>query len=273
MLIALLFWPVSAAYSQTPAPSQAPVSPAVPGSAAKAAPSTLFHSDLLDLSFAYPASLVAQTLPSLDKQHAEIAAREPANATPESRKTDQCSDKSLLAVRKDDPSHLPAAVTSQGDTRGTVADPPHAVSAKIAVSRIGVDCMPESYKAQLDNVATAMSAGLAQDHDLRPIDQPIWYEIGQTRIHFAASESASPVNEAATGSDKKPEPRWVGSAAFVWNGNLVSIVIESNDISLFNEMLHSKIGLGKAAPAPLFPADIGKGKPIQPKPDSPPDEH
>jgi hypothetical protein len=132
--------------------------------------------------------------------------------------------------------------------------------------------MPDSYKAQLDNVATAMSAGLAQDHDLRPIDQPIWYEINNTRIHFAASESASPVNGTAADSDKKPEPRWLGSAAFAWNGNLVSIVIESNDISFFNEMLHSKIGLGKATPAPLFPADIGKGKPIQPKADSPPNE-
>jgi hypothetical protein len=213
-----------------------------------------FHSDLLDLSFSYPASLIAQALPSLDKQHAEIAAREPANATPESRKTDQCSDKSLLAVRKDDPNH------------------PQAVSAKILVSRIGVDCMPASYKAQLDNVATAMSTGLAQDHDLRPIDQPIWYEIGKTRIHFAASESAPPANDTTAGPTKTPEPRWLGSAAFVWNDNLVSIVVESNDISLFNEMLHSKIGFGKTAAAPLFPADIGKGKPIQPKSDSPTNE-
>jgi hypothetical protein len=58
----------------------------------------------------------------------------------------------------------------------------------------------------------------------------------------------------------------------VWNDNLVSIVVESNDLSLFNEMLHSKISFGKTAAAPLFPADIGKGRPIQPKPDSPPNE-
>jgi hypothetical protein len=134
------------------------------------------------------------------------------------------------------------------------------------IARIGVDCMPAAYRDQLDNMATAMSTALAQDRDLHPIDQPIWYEINNTRVHFAAGESVPPANEAAAPSGPSPQSRWVGSAAIVWNGNLVSIVIESNDISFFNEMLHSKIGLGKATPERLFPADIGKGKPIEAKP-------
>jgi hypothetical protein len=130
--------------------------------------------------------------------------------------------------------------------------------------------MPASYQSQLDNVATVMSAALAQDRDLRPVDQPIWYEIGKTRIHFAAAEPASPANDSATDSGKKPEPRWVGSAAFVWNNNLVSIVIESNDLPFFNEMLHGRLGLGKEAAGLLFSADIGHGKQIQPQPEPPP---
>ncbi len=248
LLIALLFGSVSIGYGQAPVPSQAPASPAKPGVAAKPAPVTVFHSDLLDLSFTYPASLVAQKLPGLKEQHDALDARMPADAKPEDHKTNECTDKSLFALRETDPKNPQSIVTG-----------------KILISRIGVDCMPAAYRDQLDNMATAMSAALAQDRDLHPIDQPIWYEINNTRVHFAAGESVQPANQSATPAAPSPKSRWVGSAAVVWNGNLVSIVIESNDISFFNEILHSKIGLGKAPPAPLFPADIGKGKPIQPK--------
>jgi hypothetical protein len=249
LLIALLFSSASIGYSQAPVPPQAPASPPVSGNATKAAPSTVFHSDLLDLSFTYPASLVAQELPSLKEQHDALDARLPADAKPEDRKTNECTDKALLALREDDPKNLQSTITG-----------------KILISRIGVDCMPAAYRDQLDNMATAMSTALAQDRDLRPIDQPIWYEINNTRVHFAAGESVPAANDSTAPSTLSPKSRWVGSAAVVWNGNLVSIVIESNNISFFNEMLHSKIGLGKAPPSRLFPADIGKGKPIEAKP-------
>jgi hypothetical protein len=227
-----------------------------------------FHSDLLNLTFAYPPTLVAQTLPSLEQQHADIAAKQPADETPESRKTDGCTDKALLALRQDDPKRLKPTVTVKGDKQGAAVSDAHAVTAKILISRTGVDCMPASYRDQLDNVATAMSSALAQDHDLQPIDQPIWYDLGTARIHFAASETPSNPNQAPANSARKPEQRWVGSAAFVWAGNMISIVIESNDQPFFNEMLHSKVGLGTQTAAPLFPAEIGHGTPIQPKSDS-----
>jgi hypothetical protein len=54
--------------------------------------------------------------------------------------------------------------------------------------------------------------------------------------------------------------------AFVFNGNLVSIVRESNDLPFLNEMLHGNLTLGKQKAAPLFSAEIGSGTPIQPKP-------
>lgn len=245
------------------APASTPsASTPVPATAAK--PVT-FHSDLLDLTFSYPASLVAQTLPSLDEQHAAIAAKEPANAPPESRKTDQCTDKALLATRNDDP----AAVPLNGDQRGNA---PHAITAKILISRIGVACTPASYQNQLDDLAAAMSAALAQDRDLHPIDQPLWFDVGKTRVHFAAGESAPPGNQNGASSAQKTERRWVGSAAMVWNGNLVSIVVESNDLKFFNEMLHGKISFGKGTAVPLFWAEIGNGKPIQPKPEASPDQ-
>jgi hypothetical protein len=246
LLIALLFCSVSLGYSQAPIPSQAHASPTP---ATKPASSALFHSDLLDLSFTYPASLIAQKLPSLKEQHDALDARLPANAKPEDRKTNECTDKALYALRENDPINLQSTITR-----------------KILISRIGVDCMPAAYRDQLDNMATAMSTALAQDRDLRPIDQPIWYEINNTRVHFAAGESTPPANDSSAPSVPSPKSRWVGSGAILWNGHLVSIVIESNDISFFNEMLHSKIGLGKATPARLFPADIGKGKPIEAKP-------
>jgi hypothetical protein len=230
--------------------------------AGKAIPTVSFHSDLLDLGLAYPASLSAQTLPSLKEQHDAIAARPGAGASPDDHKSDACTDKALVALRNDEaakapPGEAPKAGTSQGAS-------PHAITAKILISRMGVDCMPDSYKQQLDNVATAMSAALAQDRDLHPIDQPIWYPIGNTRVHFAAGENAPAANAGAAQAAKG---RWVGSAAFVWGGNLVSVVVESNDLHFFNEMLHSKLTLGKQPASALFPADIGQGKPIQPKDD------
>jgi hypothetical protein len=229
-------------------------------------PPVTFHSDLLDLSFTYPNSMVAETLPSLKEQHDAIAAREPGDVKPESRKMDECSDRALVATRADDPRKAGNTVTKKGD-KGGVSTPPHAVNAKITISRIGVECMPAAYQSQVDDVATTM----ARDRDLRPIDQPIWYEISGARIHFAAGENASAENPTTAASDPQAKPRWVGSAAFVWKGNLVSIVIESNDLAFFNRMLHGKITLGTNKPAPLFAAEIGKGKPIEIKPEGTPE--
>lgn len=260
LLLACMLSAAWAGYSQAP-PAAAPAAPP-PLVTTPTLPPATFHSDLLDLSFSLPKSMVAQKLPSLKEQHDEIAGREPANARPEDRRMDECSDKALLAARADDPAKLQDTV--KGDMgRAAGNAPPHAVNAKITISRIGVECMPAAYQAQIDNVATAMSAALAQDRDLRPIDQPIWYEIGDARVHFAAGESAS---AAAATADPNAKSRLVGSAAFVWEGNLVSIVIESNDLPFFNTLLHGRLTLGTNKPAPLFAAEIGKGKPIEVKP-------
>ena len=263
LLIAYLFVSISAGYGQAPSPSQAP---AFPSGAVNAPKPVAFHSDLLDVTFTYPASMVAQTLPSLKEQHDAMAAKHPADATAEERKMDACSDQALLALRAYDPNHLPAPATNDGARPGAAPGTArHAITGKVLISRIGVECMPASYRNQLDNVAAAMSAALAQDRDLHPIDQPIWYEINQTRVHFAAADSGSAKSTA--GAAKTAQPRWVGSAAIVWNENLISIVIESNDLAFFNDMLHSKLALGTATAVPLFPAEIGgEGKPLEIKP-------
>src|ERR1700674_280071 len=84
-------------------------------------PPVTFHSDLLDLSFAYPNSMVAQTLPSLKEQHDAIAAREPGDVKPESRKMDECSDRALDATRTDDPAKVRDAGTKQENKGGASA--------------------------------------------------------------------------------------------------------------------------------------------------------
>lgn len=216
----------------------------------KLAQPEVFHSDLLDVTFTYPKSMKAQTLPGLKEQHDAMAAQLKNAGRPEDPTT-ACSDKALLAERKDEGGKLAAGTG-------------HAVTAKIVMSRMGVSCMPASYQSQIDQVAASMSAALAQDKDLVPIDRPIWYNVGATRIYFAAGETARPNQQAMPGSDGATNARWVGSAAFVWGGNLISVVVESNDLGYFNELLHAKLSLGKAAGAALFPAAIGGGKPIQP---------
>jgi len=235
---------VLAAQSQTPGQPPAVLLP-------KLAHPETFHSDLLDVTFTYPKSMTAEVLPSLKEQHDTIAAQL-KNAGRPVDPTTACSDKALLAERKDDPANLPASASQP-------------VTGKIVMSRIGVSCMPADYQSQIDKVAASTSAALAQDKDLLPIDQPIWYMIGNTRVYFAAGGTATPDKHAAAASDPAAKSRWVGSAAFVWNGNLVSIVIESNNLAFFNELLHGSLSLGKSAPAPLFPVAIGGGKPIKPR--------
>jgi len=254
-------------HGQTTPASETATTPPQP---AKDATPVTFHSDMLDLSFTYPGSLIAEKLPSLDEQHAELAKKYGPDEKPEDRKTDQCSDRALIARRKDQPSIPGGNVTVTGtfyvDKRGLVLDTNHAVDAKILISRIGVGCLPAEEQNQIDELAAAMAVELTKDEGLKPIDQPIWYEVGKTRIHFAASQSAAEEKHAKTKSDEAEEHWWVASVAFVSNGNLVSIVMGSNDLPFMNEMLHGNLTIGKQKAAPLFPAEIGSGTPIQPKP-------
>src|ERR1039458_6870855 len=145
-----------------------------PQPARDAAPVT-FHSDMLDLSFTYPGSLIAEKLPSLDEQHAALALKYGPDEKPEDRKTDLCSDRALIVRRKDVPSTpgetTTIDITIYGDKRGTVLEAHHVVDAKILISRIGVGCMPVEEQKQIDEVAAAMALELTKDEGLKPIDQ------------------------------------------------------------------------------------------------------
>jgi hypothetical protein len=230
----------------------------------------IFQSDALGFTLTYPASLIETKLPSQDQQHAEIAKVQPLDEKPELRKVDQCTDKALLAQRKDDPEKAGVNVTIFGDKRGTVLESTPAVTATLLIARVGIECMPAEYRQQLEAVTSAMAEGSAQGDDLKPIDQPIWYEIGKTRVHFAAAQSI--LAEIQPGANASSQPtkgqgrRWVASLAFVQNGNLVSIYAESNNLPFLNGILHSTVKFGDQSAAPLFPADLGNGSPIQPKP-------
>jgi len=250
------------AHAQTPA-SQLSASAQSPLPAID--PAT-FHSDLLDLSLTYPGSLVAEKTPSLDEQHAAIASKQPADEKPEYKRADQCTDKVLSVRRSDDPKKAQGTIAIYGDSRGTVVHLDPVVDASIMVARVGLECVPAEYRSQTDAMASAMAEGFVQDPGLKEIDQPIWYDIGKERIHFAAAEATS--HEQASGSKPAtPNPQqWVASIAFVWKNNLITIQIESSDVSFLNEMLHSNIAFGNEPAAPLFPAEIGNGKPIQLKP-------
>lgn len=250
------------AHSQTPESKQ---SVPVQSPPQTIAPVT-FHSDLLDLSLTYPGSLVAEKMPSLDDQHAAIASKQPADEKPEYKRADQCTDKVMSAQRIDDPNKAQGTIAIYGDSRGTVIHLDPVVDASIIIARVGLECLPAEYRTQTDAMAAVMAEGFVQGPELKEIDQPIWYEIGKQRIHFAAAEST--VDENASGAKiAAPSSRkWIASIAFVWKNNLVTIQIESNDLSFLNEMLHSNIAFGSEPPATLFPAEIGNGKPIQLKP-------
>lgn len=226
----------------------------------------MFHSDLLHMSLTYPGSLVAEKVASLDEQHAAIASTQPSNEKPEYKKADQCTDKVLSAHRSDDPQKAQATIAIYGDNRGTAVHLDPVVDASITIARVGLECVPTEYRSQADAMAGVMAEGFIQESGLKEIDQPIWYDIGKERIHFAAAESTSDA-QASGGTATAPRPReWVASIAFAWENNLITIQIESNDLPFLNEVLHSSIAFGSQPAASLFPAEVGEGKPLQPKP-------
>jgi hypothetical protein len=267
LIFAWIFCFACAGYCQAPNRNAAPAPQPTP--AIHEEKPVAFHSDLLDLSFAYPASLTAKPLPTPDEQHAATAKTQPADEKDEYRKADQCTDAVLAASRDDDPKKGKVSIAIYGDQRGTVLSVDRSVKASILMSRMGIECMTAELQGRADEMAGVMAESTIeqakQDRNLHSIDRPIWYESGKARIHFAAAES-SPTSDALSSSKAKLESQFVAALAFVWKKNLVSIVLESNDLPFMNEMLHGVISLGTQAPAPLFPADLGSGTPIHPKP-------
>ena len=82
-----------AGYCQSPsaAPTPADAHNAKPGS---------FHSDLLDMSFTYPASMTVKPLLPLEEQHAATAKAQPADESEENRRADQCTDAAFAATSR-----------------------------------------------------------------------------------------------------------------------------------------------------------------------------
>lgn len=218
--------------AQAPPASSAPVS---------------FHSDLLDLSFAYPGSLTPVNLPSPEKQHAAADSGKKEDESSVQAHVDRCTDRILLARRADRP----------GDSEAT------AVTASLLISRVGVGCMPTEYGSHVDAIAAALTQEAT--NGLKIIDQPIGYAMGGTGVHFIAAHSA-PAGSADSGQgqdqeqDESGESRWVASLGFAWKGNIVIMRFEANDLAFLNEMLRGEIRLGSQPGVPVFPAEIGAGK-------------
>jgi len=223
---------------------------------AKAAP-VKFHSDLLDLTFSYPGSMTAKVLASLEDQHAQTIAKYP-NETAEEKRTDECSDVALRAAREDDPNKATGTVAFYGDKRGAEFHINPVVKAKLVISRIGIECLPQKYRDNPDGVAIGLAQTSAEGKDMKAIDQPGYFDFGKMHIHFEASETAAPA--------KPEDKRWIVSTAFISKGSVVSMYFESNDLTFLNEMISGEITIGKEHGARFFPADIGNGTPVTYKP-------
>ena len=224
---------------------------------------------MLDLTFTYPASMEAGRLPSLEEQHAATARNQAADESEDYKRADQCTDTALHARRQDEPAtpggDFRVHGTDYGDQGGAVLEAEHAVTARIVIARLGVECIPAQYRNDPEDVAASIAMAYVQGPGLQQTDPPIWYEIGKTRIHFAASDSRSTPDGPDTKTGENAEHRWVAGVAFVFNANVVSIVFESNDLPFLNEMLQGEITIGNQPAAPLFPSYIGAEIAPEPK--------
>ena len=194
----------------------------------------IFHSELLDLSFAYPNSLAPIQLSSPAEQHAEAARNSAPSANPLLAKINQCTDSALVALRTDNPDHPTGA-------SGPV------LAAFLHISRVGVDCIPEVLRSDLDGLVSAFALSRAKGKNLESVGDPITYRLGTTVVHLDLAQDIATAGH--------PPSHYVASAAFLSNGSLVFMNFDCTDIPFLKRMLSGTITLGKQPPSRFFPPE------------------
>ena len=224
--------------------------PAAP-STSTAIPTATYSNAQLALTFTYPANLIARDPLEAEEAGHRAHFGQPGSTDPEHRKAMKCLHP-LLLLSTSPGEETPTLVPHP--TPGAPAPP----SATLFLSEFDRACATPANRANL-------VGDLAQDilhlPGINPIDKPIWYTVGQQKVHFAAG-----TKDVVSPLTLRPESLVFISLATEWNNHLLVWVIESNRLFLANRLARGAVAFGTQPPVPLLPFQIGSGTPIQPVP-------
>jgi hypothetical protein len=205
-----------------------------------------FHSGQLGISLTYPLSMVSVPvfLPELEDQ---VPKKGIENRTECLKSTGQNDLVAVRNMRTDDPDALTRARREPEAAKALITEEEKwpGIVARLAISHIGLACMPPDVYAHLMNGELNYLPGGVPNTGAMHTDYLYPLVVGDTSALFSAAEFSKP--------DARDGRYWLANITFVRNDYIVLITISSNDRDFFNLLLREEMTVGENDPAPLLP--------------------
>ena len=137
---------------------------------------------------------------------------------------------------------------------------PEPIFAKILIVEVVRKCLPKKLQKNENDALGTTAMSFVSEPGIMRMPKPIWYEIGNQKIHMNSGAGRPIVN-----GQLSPAPIFIMSMATQWHGHLLAWVFTSNDTEIFNEITKSLVRFGDGPWGPMFAANIGpnrSGKPM-----------
>lgn len=231
------------AQTATPGNSAPTVGTGQAGTAAE--PTRVYKNPELHLTYWYPAELTPQDASTAKAAGLRLIYGADVDTDPDHPKTDSCT-KVMLAVGKDAEGNGAGAGESSG---------PDGVWVRVALFDVDVRCLPPQAlrkKKVMDAALTNLVGQGTTEMGMMPIEQPTFYDIQGQRAHFCAAQG-TPVTKSDLQSSATEA---IGVMAVPVGGHVVSWVMETNNLAMFNRLLGSQVDLGAGKPQRLVPVKV-----------------
>ena len=228
-------------------------------SAADAVKTTTYNSDTLNLRFTYPSYMHQRdAAEAMQSGHLAIFGSSGVN-DPEHLQVVKCLHPALLLNTPNDAASQQQVRSEHQNADGSTTVVTHAAApeATVLLAELDPTCLTPEQQAKAEDLLAAISQTIAHLPGMSPIGKPLWYKVGRQKIHMAASQGhLQMAGQTSAGA--------VGMTAFStnWENHFLIWFFESNNVALMNRLTKSVVAFGRETPAPLFPASIGQGPPI-----------
>ncbi len=233
-----------AAGAQTTAPGAGSPTVGTGPAGIAAEPTRVYTNPELHLTYWYPTELTPRDASTAKAAGLRLIYGADVDTDPDHPKTDSCT-KVLLAVGQDAGGNGAGAGESSGAREW----------ARVALFDVDVRCLPPQAlrkKKVMDAALTNLVGQGTTEMGMMPIEQPTFYDIQGQRAHFCAAQG-TPVTKSDLQSG---EAEAIGVMAVPVSGHVVSWVIETDNLAMFNRLLASQVDLGAGKPQRLFPAKV-----------------
>jgi hypothetical protein len=205
----------------------------------------------LHLTFSYPPELQPEDAQAIaERGHIAMYGTQP-EADPEHAESEAC-DKVLLMVGKESDPKKEEVTVSAGKTKPSIQMKPDP-GGSIALFEIDSSCVPPKSLKKIDNVLAGLALVITRVPGMKPIDKPVWYDIQDHKVHFAAADGY-PLSKG--NKTLSSDPQIIAGFAVEVNSHILLWMLQSNDIDFFNHLLDSKVDFGSGVPQVLFPTHL-----------------